>query len=164
MSDTLITKAGGQYGRLKGTAAGQIAAFNGTDWVLGSNLSAIVPLGTQYVGNPAAGANLLSFVADKALLISATANDHQFFCRALPSGVNTATVTVYRTHLGTRSTVFVATFTGGTAQNANNLLYRASIGTIANNDIAVGDLIEFEVSTTNASWLTPILTASAVTV
>jgi alkyl hydroperoxide reductase subunit AhpF len=57
-------------------------------------------------------------------------------------------------------TVFAATYTAG-GSVAGNGLYAATIGSVSNNTVAIGDLITIEVGTTDPSFTTPVYTIHA---
>lgn len=141
MSDTLLTQNGDQYGRLKGTAAGQTPLFDGTNWTLGTGGGGSVSgafaydLRNSYTGTPPSNAVIDYFVASTAFVIDATSTAHKFRAVAAPGS---GAVTLNITRNGT--IVFSVTYDVGSTTGT------VSAVDTAQNSVAVGDVLRVETS------------------
>ena len=81
---------------------------------------------------------------------------HSFTCDTRPSS-GSVVLTVYRTAIadGAKSVIFTATFAFDSTQGTDDY-YVAAIGTVANNSVAVGDLVTVECGTTQAVFDTVV--------
>jgi hypothetical protein len=138
MANTLLTQNGGQYGRVKGTAAGQVATFDGTDWTAaagggGTSGAFAYDIANGYAGTPATNAVLQYFVASHAFNISMVTTEHLFRC-ALPAAAASVNMRVARNGV----TVLTILFSTGSTTGAVTGVDPAQVG------VAVGDVITVE--------------------
>jgi hypothetical protein len=125
--------------------------------LVAADVAGITPydLRGKFVGNPATGLVLDTFVADRAFTIGATNTLHKFWADEKTAGADVV-ITVQRTRAGSTSTIFTATSASGDA--ALNGYYPMTISAVSNNDIAVDDLVEVVMGTTQAAFSTPVWT------
>jgi hypothetical protein len=118
----------------------------------------------KFIGTPASGIVLDTFIADRSATISTTNTNHKFSVKTLPStGSVVLTVQRTRTTLGVPSTVTVFTATSASTDTILNGYYPMTVGSVANNDILADDVIEVVVQSgaVNASFSTPVWTICA---
>lgn len=113
-----------------------------------------------FIGNPATGLVIDTFVADRVFAIAGT-SAHQFYCAVPPATGQTVVVTVAKKAIsdGAATTLFTATFKdSATNPIAGNGLYPATLAAGTDSSFAAGDLVTVTVGTTNASFQSPVWT------
>jgi hypothetical protein len=144
-----------------GGSAGQYLGYGTPPTWSTPTLTQAYDLRGKFVGNPASSIILDSFAADRSFTIGATNTLHKFYCTTPPPVGQSVQLTIKKTPIagGGAVTVFTATFFDSTTNpQSNNGLYPATIGSVSNNTVAVGDLITVEMGTTQAAFTTPIWT------
>jgi hypothetical protein len=125
--------------------------------LVAADVAGITPydLRGNFVGNPATGRVLDTFVADRAFTIGATNTLHKFWADEKTAG-DDVVITVQRTRAGVTSTIFTAT--SASTDTALNGYWPMTISAVANNAIEVNDLVEVVMGTTQAAFSTPVWT------
>jgi hypothetical protein len=142
-----------------GGSAGQFLKF-GTPPTWGTpTITQYYDLRGAFVGNPAAGLVIDTFVADRTIAIGAS-TAHQFYCSTPPAS-GTVVVTVAKKAIsgGAVTTIFTATFKdSATNPQAGNGLYPATLAAGTDSTLLAGDIVTVTVGTTQAAFASPVWT------
>jgi hypothetical protein len=154
----LLTGGNGKSNDLIGAFAGQVPVWDATTgWNAGSQA---YDLRGRFVGNPASTLVIDTFVADRAISISNSATEHQFYC-SVPPASGTVVLTIAKKAIidGADTTIFTATFnTAAVTPIDLNGLYKATITPGTNCAFLAGDIVTVTVGTTQAAFSTPVWT------